>query len=72
MLTMKQAQAKCRRWREKGDKRSLAAANRLEAKFANDPDYESDMAYITRIQSGENARENYYAGLRKQRRRHHQ
>lgn len=52
-MTMKQAQKKCRAWREKGDKRSLAAAARLEAKFRDDPDYESDMAFFMRIQSGE-------------------
>jgi hypothetical protein len=51
-MTMKQAQAKCRAWRDKGDQRSLAAAERLEAKFTTLPDYESDAAWLLRMQSG--------------------
>lgn len=50
-MTMEQAQAKCRHWRAKGDKRSLAAAARLEAEFRNHPDYESDAAYFLRMQA---------------------
>jgi uncharacterized protein involved in type VI secretion and phage assembly len=64
---MKQAQARCRRWRRKGDKRSLAAADRLEAKFRDHPDYESDYAWFIRVQSGEFQRANYYASLKRRR-----
>lgn len=50
-MTIKQAQAKCRRWKSKGDKRSLAAAKRLERDFSRHPDYESDDAFFLRIQA---------------------
>jgi hypothetical protein len=51
-MTMEQAQAKCRKWREKGDTRSLAAANRLEAKFRPHPEYQSDVMWLLERQSG--------------------
>jgi hypothetical protein len=51
-MTIKQAQAKCRAWRRKGDKASLANANRLQAQFSNHPDYESDSAWLLRMQAG--------------------
>lgn len=66
-MTMKQAQAKCRRWRTKGDARSLRAADRLEAKFRDHPDYESDMAYIMRAQSGDGSLLPNQSGYRRRR-----
>lgn len=52
MLTMKQAQKQCRDLRQRGDKKSLAKANAIEAKFKDHPDYESDDAWLLRMQSG--------------------
>jgi hypothetical protein len=51
-LTMKQAQAKCRRWRALGDKESLKKAEALEAKYRDRPDYEDDWGWLLRMQSG--------------------
>lgn len=51
-LTMKQAQALCRCWRDNGDAESLAKAARLEAEYRNHPDYESDTAWLLRKQAG--------------------
>jgi hypothetical protein len=52
-MTMKQAQARCRALRRKGDRRSLMEADRIQAQFANHPNYESDAAWLLRMQSGE-------------------
>lgn len=60
MMTMKQAQEKCGRWREAAvyappamAKRLNNQANRLEAKFRDNPDYESDHMWLLRMQSGQ-------------------
>ena len=50
--TMKEAQAECRRLREKGDAVSLAEANKIESEWVDHPDYESDHAYVLRVQAG--------------------
>lgn len=52
-MTMKQAQAKCRRWREKGDKKSLRKADKLQARFKDHRDYEDVHTWLLRVQSGE-------------------
>jgi hypothetical protein len=49
---MKEAQAECRRLREKGDAVSLAEANKIESEWVDHPDYESDHAYVLRVQAG--------------------
>lgn len=51
-MTMKQAQAECRKLKAKGDRASLARAERLEAKFRDQSDYESDRAWLLRKQAG--------------------
>lgn len=53
MLIMKEAQAKCQAWRERGGDRFVRAADRLEAKYIDHSDYESDAAWLLRVQSGE-------------------
>jgi hypothetical protein len=51
-VTMKQAQAKCRALRRKGDERSRAAAAHIQAQFVRQSGYESDAAWLLRMQSG--------------------
>jgi hypothetical protein len=55
-MTIRQAQAQCRRWREDGDTISIRKADRLEAEFRDLVDYESDHMWLLRMQSGEQAR----------------
>ena len=50
--TMREAQAECRRLRERGDASSLEMANKIEASWMTHPDYESDQACLLRVQAG--------------------
>lgn len=51
-MNIKQAQAKCTKLREKGDKKSLKQAQEIENKFKDHPDYEDDYTWLTRKQAG--------------------
>ena len=50
--TMAEAQKECRRLREYADAASHDRAAEIEAQWRDDPDYESDLAYIMRCQAG--------------------
>ncbi len=49
---MYDAQSECRRLRAKGDPKSMKQAQKLQNKFRDHPNYESDQAWTTRMQAG--------------------
>lgn len=52
--TMQEAQAECRVLRKKGDTKSMLRAEEIEAQWRDSPGYESDYAWLTRMQAGAN------------------